>query len=103
MQEGGPAGLAAGIYCQRGALKTVLFEKGPPGGQIAISKEVENYPGMEGITGFDLTEKMIRHAQSFGLRIIEEEVVVVVTAGPGPIFPAVPMPKILLTVSFDGG
>ena len=72
---GGPAGLAAGIYCQRGALKTVLFEKGPPGGQIAISKEVENYPGVEGITGFDLAEKMLRHARSFGLRIIEEEVV----------------------------
>lgn len=78
---GGPAGLAAGIYCQRGALKTVLFEKGPAGGQIAISKEVENYPGVEGITGFDLAEKMLRHARSFGLRIIEEEVVVV-TAGP---------------------
>jgi thioredoxin reductase (NADPH) len=78
---GGPAGLAAGIYCQRGALKTVLFEKGPPGGQIAISKDVENYPGVEGITGFDLAEKMLRHAQSFGLRIIQEEVVEV-TAGP---------------------
>jgi hypothetical protein len=78
---GGPAGLAAGIYCQRGALKTVLFEKGPPGGQIAISKEVENYPGVEGITGFDLAEKMLRHARSFGLRIIDEEVVEVI-AGP---------------------
>jgi len=78
---GGPAGLTAGIYCQRGALKAVLFEKGPPGGQIAISKEVENYPGVEGITGFDLAEKMLRHAQSFGLRIMQEEVVGV-TAGP---------------------
>jgi thioredoxin reductase (NADPH) len=78
---GGPAGLAAGIYCQRGALKTALFEKGPPGGQIAISKDVENYPGVEGITGFELAEKMLRHAQSFGLRIIQEEVVEV-TAGP---------------------
>jgi thioredoxin reductase (NADPH) len=79
---GGPAGLAAGLYCQRAALKTVLFEKGLPGGQIAISKEVENYPGMEGITGFELAEKMLHHAQSFGLRIMQEEVVEV-TAGPG--------------------
>jgi thioredoxin reductase (NADPH) len=79
---GGPAGLAAGLYCQRAALKTILFEKGSPGGQIAISKEVENYPGVEGITGFDLAERMLHHAQSFGLRIVQEEVVEV-TAGPG--------------------
>lgn len=79
---GGPAGLAAGLYCQRAALKTILFEKGLVGGQIAISKEVENYPGVEGITGFDLAEKMLRHALSFGLRIVQEEVVEV-TAGPG--------------------
>jgi len=79
---GGPAGLAAGLYCQRAALKTVLFEKGLLGGQIAISKEVENYPGVEGITGFDLAEKMLHHAQAFGLRIVQEEVVEV-TAGQG--------------------
>jgi thioredoxin reductase (NADPH) len=72
---GGPAGLAAGLYCQRAALKTVLFEKGLIGGQIAISKEVENYPGVEGITGFDLAEKLVHHARAFGLRIIQEEVV----------------------------
>lgn len=72
---GGPAGLAAGLYCQRAALKTVLFEKGLIGGQIAISKEVENYPGVEGITGFDLAEKLVRHARAFGLRIVQEEVV----------------------------
>lgn len=72
---GGPAGLAAGLYAQRAALKTVLFEKGPPGGQIAISKEVENYPGIEGITGFELAEKLYNHARAFGLRVIQEEVV----------------------------
>ncbi len=71
---GGPAGLAAGLYSKRAALKTVLFEKGAPGGQIAISKDVENYPGLEGITGFDLAEKMVRHAESFGLNIVQEEV-----------------------------
>ena len=71
---GGPAGLAAGLYCQRAALKTVLFERGLLGGQIAISKDVENYPGVEGITGFDLAEKMVRHARSFGLNVVQQEV-----------------------------
>jgi thioredoxin reductase (NADPH) len=78
---GGPAGLAAGLYCQRAAVKTVLFEKGLIGGQIAISKEVENYPGLEGITGLDLAEKLLQHARGFGLSIIQEEVAAV-TAGP---------------------
>ena len=78
---GGPAGLAAGLYSQRAALKTVLFERGLIGGQIAISKDVENYPGMEAITGFDLAEKMAHHARSFGLNIVQQEVEAV-TAGP---------------------
>src|SRR5512135_2227791 len=71
---GWPAGLTAGLYCKRAALNAVLFEKGLVGGQIAISKEVENYPGLEGITGFELAEKMVRHAKSFGLPVIQEEV-----------------------------
>lgn len=71
---GGPAGLAAGLYCQRAALKTVLFERGLLGGQIAISKDVENYPGLESITGFDLAEKMVHHARSFGLNVVQKEV-----------------------------
>jgi thioredoxin reductase (NADPH) len=79
---GGPAGLVAGLYCKRAAVKTVLFEKGLPGGQIAISKQVENYPGVEGITGFDLAEKMVRHAQGFGLNIVREEVMEI-SAGSG--------------------
>jgi thioredoxin reductase (NADPH) len=74
---GGPAGLAAGLYCQRAAMKTVLLEKGLIGGQIAISKEVENYPGLEGITGFDLAEKLIHHAKTFGLSVIQQEVAAV--------------------------
>ena len=78
---GGPAGLTAGIYCQRAALRTVLFEKGLLGGQIAISKNVENYPGVEGITGFDLAEKMLGHARHFGLNVVQQEVAEVV-AGP---------------------
>jgi thioredoxin reductase (NADPH) len=65
---GGPAGLTAGLYCKRAALETVLLERGLLGGQIAISKEVENHPGLENITGFDLAEKMVRHAQGAGQR-----------------------------------
>jgi thioredoxin reductase (NADPH) len=75
---GGPAGLAAGLYCKRALLNTVLFERGLVGGQIAISKDVENYPGVEGITGFELAEKMSHHAQSFGLNIIQQEVSAVI-------------------------
>jgi thioredoxin reductase (NADPH) len=71
---GGPAGLTAGLYCKRAALRTILFEKGLLGGQLAISKEVENYPGVEGITGFDLADKMAHHARGFGLPIVQEEV-----------------------------
>ncbi len=74
---GGPAGLAAGLYCMRAAMKTVLFEKGLLGGQIAISKEVENYPGVEGLLGVELAEKLIHHVQSFGLQIVQQEVAAV--------------------------
>lgn len=79
---GGPGGLAAGLYCKRSGLKTLLIEKGMLGGQLAISKEVENYPGIEGATGFDLAEKMAHHAKSFGLEVLQEEAQSV-TAGPG--------------------
>lgn len=71
---GGPAGLTAGLYCKRAGLKTILFEKGLIGGQIAISKDVENYPGVEGITGFDLAEKLIHHARSFNLHVVPQGV-----------------------------
>lgn len=78
---GGPAGLTAGLYCKRAALKTVLFEKGLIGGQIAISKEVENYPGMHGITGFDLAENLLRHARAFGLEVVQQEIAGVSSGG----------------------
>jgi thioredoxin reductase (NADPH) len=72
---GGPGGLTAGIYAMRAALNTVLVEKGLAGGQVANSDSVENYPGFESITGFDLSQKFLQHAQSYGLKIIQREAV----------------------------
>lgn len=72
---GGPAGLTAGIYAMRAALKTVLIERGVPGGQVAITKGVENYPGFTEISGSDLCEKFLEHAKGYGLEIAQNEVV----------------------------
>lgn len=71
---GGAAGLSAGIYAMRAALNTVLVEKGMPGGQIALTKDVENYPGFEEIGGFELCEKFLNHAKRYNLDIRENEV-----------------------------
>ncbi|MFZ0134630.1 MAG: thioredoxin-disulfide reductase [Desulfobacterales bacterium] len=71
---GGPGGMSAGIYAMRAALKTALIEKGLPGGQVAMSAEVENYPGFEHIGGSELSEKFAQHAKSYGLEIINREV-----------------------------
>lgn len=65
---GGPAGLSAGIYASRARLHTVLIEKGMFGGLIANAELVENYPGFpEGISGFDIGERMHQQALKFGL------------------------------------
>jgi thioredoxin reductase (NADPH) len=74
---GGPGGLSAGIYAKRAALETVLIEKGLPGGQVALTKGVENYPGYTDISGFDLCEKFLQHAKSYDLEIVQQEVVAV--------------------------
>jgi thioredoxin reductase (NADPH) len=67
---GGPAGLSAGLYAARSRLDHVLIEKGAPGGQVLLTDWVDNYPGFpEGLTGFDLVEKMHQHALRFDLNI----------------------------------
>lgn len=72
---GGPGGLSAGVYAMRAALKTALIEKGMPGGQVMLSDEVENYLGFEHINGAELSMKFAQHAQSYGLEMIQQEVV----------------------------
>ncbi len=75
---GGPAGLTAGIYAGRGQLDTIIIEKGLPGGQIAQTDEVENYAGFpEGITGPELSQRMVQQAEKFGASIVMDEVTVV--------------------------
>jgi thioredoxin reductase (NADPH) len=71
---GGPGGLTAGIYAKRAALHTVLIERGAPGGQVNNSDEVENWPGIEKISGAELASNFARHAQSYGLEIMAREV-----------------------------
>lgn len=64
---GGPAGLTAAIYGARGRARTVVFETGLPGGQITSASWVENYPGFpDGIAGYDLSELMLKQAQTAG-------------------------------------
>ena len=69
----GPAGLTAGLYAGRSGLRTVIVEEKTVGGQVAISPEIENYPGFESITGFELVEKMAKHCRKFGAQINEIE------------------------------
>jgi thioredoxin reductase (NADPH) len=72
---GGPAGLTAGIYAGRARLKTLLLEKLIHGGQMMTTDLVENYPGFpEGITGFELSDRMRKQAERFGLEIRGQEV-----------------------------
>lgn len=62
----GPAGLSAAIYAARARFKVLVLEKEKIGGQITITSEIVNYPGIEKIDGTELTEKMRAQAQSFG-------------------------------------
>jgi thioredoxin reductase (NADPH) len=72
---GGPAGLTAGIYAGRGNLKVGIVEKGNPGGQIAQTEEVENYPGFpEVISGPELSQRMVQQAEKFGAQFLYDEV-----------------------------
>lgn len=62
----GPAGMTAAVYTSRGSLSTLMIERGIPGGQMANTEEVENYPGFDHILGPELSTKMFDHAKKFG-------------------------------------
>lgn len=66
---GGVAGLSAALYASRARLKTLMLERGVPGGQLATTEDVENYPGFLKITGPELTGKMEEQAKHFGTEI----------------------------------
>lgn len=78
---GGPGGITAGLYGARANLKTVMVEKYMPGGQIANTEEVEDYPGFEHIAGAELAMKMTEHAKKFGLEVVSDEVVEIRSEG----------------------
>ncbi len=71
----GPAGLAAALYASRAGLDVAVFERTAPGGQLAQTERVDNYPGFPaGAGGFELAWSMKEQAERFGARIISEEV-----------------------------
>lgn len=66
---GGPGGYTAALYAARAGLDTLVLEKLSAGGQMALTEEIDNYPGFEdGIDGFTLAEKMQRQAERFGAK-----------------------------------
>lgn len=62
----GPAGMTAAVYASRANLETLMLERGIPGGQMANTEDVENYPGFDNILGPELSNKMFEHAKKFG-------------------------------------
>lgn len=66
---GGPGGYTAALYAARAGLDTIVLEKLSAGGQMALTEQIDNYPGFEnGIDGFSLAEKMQKQAERFGAR-----------------------------------
>ena len=71
---GGPAGLAAAIYTARTGLSPLVFAGSPPGGQLMLTSDVENYPGFESILGPELVQKYRTQSQKFAVRIIDQNI-----------------------------
>lgn len=71
---GGPAGYAAAMYAARAGLETLVLEKLSAGGQMALTAQIDNYPGFEdGVDGFSLGEKMKKGAERFGVQSVLAE------------------------------
>lgn len=66
----GPAGLTAGIYLSRARLRTLVVSEGTVGGQLVLTHEIANYPGVESITGYQLSSIMRKQAKAFGCDIL---------------------------------
>ncbi|MCI5873834.1 MAG: thioredoxin-disulfide reductase [Clostridiales bacterium] len=78
----GPAGLAAAIYGQRAKLSVLVIEKQPmSGGQIVNTPDVDNYPGMPGVGGFELASRFRAHADTMGAEVIVGEVTALELSG----------------------
>lgn len=71
---GGPAGLSAAIYAQRAMLNTVTIEQEAVGGQVILTNEVDNYPGVPNTDGFSLVDAMQRQAVDLGAEIVMKSV-----------------------------
>ena len=72
---GGPAGLSAGIYGGRAKLDVLIIEKENKGGQISLTSEVVNYPGILEISGSEFMTQTKKQAQGFGVSFVQEEVI----------------------------
>lgn len=82
----GPAGLAAAVYAQRARLNTLVIEKAMvSGGQVLTTYEVDNYPGLPGIGGYDLGLKFREHADGLGAEFAEDDVQKIENEGAGGI------------------
>lgn len=66
----GPAGLSAGLYASRGNLKTLIIEKAIVGGQLQVTHEIENYPGMDHMTGPQISDAMEEQTKRFGCEVL---------------------------------
>ena len=71
---GGPAGLTAGIYTSRAGLKTVIVEKGAPGGKLNNTFKVDNFPGMYDKRGYELSMSFLEQTTKLGSSLVNSEV-----------------------------
>lgn len=71
---GGPSGLSAGIYAGRAMMDVLIIEKDKAGGQICLTNEIVNYPGITEISGSEFGAQLKKQAESFGVEFISDEV-----------------------------
>lgn len=69
----GPAGLSAGIYAARGGLDALIIERAAVGGQAALTPDIENYPGVSSVNGYELTYNMMKQCEALGVKLLYGE------------------------------